>query len=246
MAVMNLTLKYKSPRARLVYIIMMACLPIWEIGAPIAIGYIIGLVMSKLMSLPFTFVVTSIPLLFALIAISILITAVAEDNRIHLSKDGLSFPLFLLPQLKYRRARLWTDLTNATVTEQQNLIISFNDGTSLLLQTKLLNQSDLEQMLLAVEMWGTNCNRSEQLIEFQNRIQSQDKGNDKVGYTQMWEEELARRFQTTAFIPLEPGHLLCKGRIKVLKQLAFGGLSAIYLAQENDLDLVVIKEAVVP
>ena len=62
----------------------------------------------------------------------------------------------------------------------------------------------------------------------------------------MWEEELGRRFQATAFVPLEPGQSLVGGRIKIVSQLAFGGFSAIYLAQENQLDLVVLKEAVIP
>jgi serine/threonine-protein kinase len=48
------------------------------------------------------------------------------------------------------------------------------------------------------------------------------------------------------FIPLEPDNALQNGRFKIVRQLAFGGLSAIYLAQMNDLDLVVLKEAVVP
>ncbi len=62
----------------------------------------------------------------------------------------------------------------------------------------------------------------------------------------MWEEELSRRFSATAFVPLEPDRKLQNGRVKIVKQLAFGGLSAIYLAQLNDKDMVVVKEAVIP
>jgi serine/threonine-protein kinase len=62
----------------------------------------------------------------------------------------------------------------------------------------------------------------------------------------MWEEELARRFSSTAFVPLEPGSQLRSGKLIVVKQLAFGGLSAVYLVQENGCDLRVIKEATVP
>ncbi len=46
-------------------------------------------------------------------------------------------------------------------------------------------------------------------------------------------------------MPLEPGQKLQGTRIEIVRQLAFGGLSAIYLAQMNKTDLVVLKEAVV-
>lgn len=62
----------------------------------------------------------------------------------------------------------------------------------------------------------------------------------------MWEEELRRRFTNTAFVPLEPEQVLCGGKLKIVRQLAFGGLSAIYLALKDNLDMVVLKEAVVP
>jgi serine/threonine-protein kinase len=62
----------------------------------------------------------------------------------------------------------------------------------------------------------------------------------------MWEEELRRRFTSTTFIPLEPGKTLRGANLEIVRQLAFGGLSALYLAQLNKHELVVIKEAVVP
>jgi serine/threonine-protein kinase len=95
-------------------------------------------------------------------------------------------------------------------------------------------------------LWGSDCERSPALIEYQNRIQNENKGLDRLGYTQMWEEELGRRFNATAFLPLEPGHTLQRGKLKVIRQLAFGGLSAIYLVQKEELDMFVLKEAVVP
>src|SRR5262249_39929673 len=64
-------------------------------------------------------------------------------------------------------------------------------------------------------------------------------------YTAMWEDELSRRFTSTAYVPLEPEHVLQGGRLKIVSQLSFGGLSAVYLCQYNDRDLVVLKEAVI-
>lgn len=251
MAELNLTLKYKYMPARAVFITMMACLPIWEVAAPIGVGYIISLIMRQPETVPFWLTVTGIPGLLLFIAASIAVTGCAEDNRLHLSKDGLSFPPFLLAPLKFRRARQWSELLSAAISTPESgkgrLFLTFSGGASLSMDLNCFNREDQEQLLLAVELWGTNCQRSQELIEYQNKIQNEAQGiSQGVGYTQMWEEELGRRFQATSFVPLEPKQKLLNGKIEIVRQLAFGGLSAIYLAQENQRDMVVIKEAVVP
>jgi serine/threonine-protein kinase len=66
-----------------------------------------------------------------------------------------------------------------------------------------------------------------------------------LNYTDMWEDELQRRFSSVAFVPLEPGQVLRDGSLRVVRHLAMGGLSAVYLCQLNENKLVVLKEAVV-
>jgi eukaryotic-like serine/threonine-protein kinase len=55
-----------------------------------------------------------------------------------------------------------------------------------------------------------------------------------------------RHFSSVTFIPLEPNRTLQDGRLKVLRQLSFGGFSAVYLAQTGVGEKVVIKESVIP
>ncbi len=257
MAELNITLRYKYLPARIVFIAMMALLPLWEVAAPMTVGSIIGQTMSYPGLVPFSRVIFEIPFLLLLIVLAISITGCAEDNRLHLSKDGISFPLFFLPKLKFRRAWQWTELSSADLFEsltdekgvqKAGLLLSFGNNAQLRLDLSKFDRADLEQLLLGIEIWGTNCTRSAELVNYQNQVQNQNQAQDgnQPGYTQMWEEELSRRFQATAFVPLEPGHTLQNGKLKIQRQLAFGGLSAIYLAQENQLDLLVIKEAVVP
>jgi serine/threonine-protein kinase len=62
----------------------------------------------------------------------------------------------------------------------------------------------------------------------------------------MWEDELERRFASTAFVVLEPDKLLQDGKLQVVRQLSFGGLSAVYLCRREKRELVVLKESVVP
>lgn len=254
MAELQVTLKYKYLPARILFVLMMASLPVWEFGAPILFGYIIGEIIRAPWAIPYRLVLLVCPALLLVIVLGIALTACGEDNRIYLSKDGISFPLFMLPALGFRRARNWSELTEASVAvasseggrERAKLFLVFN--TQLVkLDLSCLAASDVEQLLLSVELWGTNCKRSSELVEYQNRIQNAGQGQDtKVGYTQMWEEELSRRFQATSFVPLEPNKTLNNGKIKIVRQLAFGGLSAIYLAEDSKKDLVVIKEAVIP
>src|SRR5262249_4639808 len=77
-----------------------------------------------------------------------------------------------------------------------------------------------------------------------NTVKEVSAGSGELSYTQMWEDELKRRFCPTAFVPLEPGKVLRGGGLKGGRQLAMGGLSAVYLCQQDGSQLVVVKEAV--
>lgn len=262
MAELQLTVPYKSLPARIVFSTMCALFPVWAIIAPSGLGMFIGRTVMHPDSMPVMATVVGCLSLLGLTLAAIATTALSEDNRIHVSKDGISFPAFLLPALKFRRARSWTELGRADlfvpsassselhdgepVKEGRRLLLTFDSAECLPLKLSRFERSDVEQLLLAIELWATNCKRSPALVDYQTQIQNQGHGVAKVGYTQMWEEELSRRFQATSFVPLEPGKELQDGRLRIVRQLAFGGLSAIYLAQENKLDLVVLKEAVVP
>jgi serine/threonine-protein kinase len=74
-------------------------------------------------------------------------------------------------------------------------------------------------------------------------IEAKDLG---LTYTELWEDELKRRFKAAAFMPLSPGLIMKGGSLTVVRQLALGGLSAVYLCQLDGKKLVVLKESVVP
>jgi eukaryotic-like serine/threonine-protein kinase len=97
-----------------------------------------------------------------------------------------------------------------------------------------------------MNVWAINCEKSPALEMLQDELQIKSDERLLPSYTAMWDDELSRRFTATAYVPLEPGQVLQDGRLKVVSQLSFGGLSAVYLCQYKDRDLVVLKEAVVP
>jgi serine/threonine protein kinase len=65
-------------------------------------------------------------------------------------------------------------------------------------------------------------------------------------FTAIWERDLASRFGSTAFVPLEAQTKMQDGRLTVIGQISFGGLSAIYLCKDTLGETAVLKEAVVP
>lgn len=245
MADLQLSLRYHNAPQKDGFGLMVVATPIWSLIIPGLIGFFIGHIISFPADLPLMPVVIITFTLFSLLALGILLTAISEDDRVHVSRDGLSFQPLLLAALKGRRNRDWSELTNANIVSDK-LLLQFSDNARVALDLKGFNTGELEQLLLAVELWGKNCSRSPELVAYQTQIQNESRGIGELSYTKMWDEELGRRFHATSFVPLEPDKTLRDGKIKIVRQLAFGGFSAIYLAQKDGVDLIVLKEAVVP
>lgn len=250
MAELRVEAKYKTAVGRAAFTVMCTLFPFWALVAPAVLGYVIGSTFMHPEGKAFADTAVICLSLIASIFVCILGTAISEDNRLLASKSGLAFPLYLLPQLKFRRNRNWSDLNSAALLvdgAKKRLTLNFTSGGFLAFDMSRFETKQVEEFLLAIELWGNNCKRDVALIDYQQSLQAIGKDDSSTpGYTQMWEEELSRRFSATTFIPLEPDHLLQDGRLKVLRQLAFGGLSAIYLAQNKGSELVVLKEAVIP
>ena len=245
MADLQLSIRYHNAPQKAGFGVMVMATPVWSLIIPGLIGFFIGHIISFPADLPLLPVMIIMFSLFGLLALGILLTALSEDDRVHVSCDGLAFQPLLLVALKGKRSRDWSELTNANLVSDK-LLLQFSDGARVALDIKGFNAGELEQLLLAIELWGKNCNRAPELIAYQNQLQNESRGVGELSYTKMWDEELGRRFHATSFVPLEPEKTLREGKIKIVRQLAFGGFSAIYLAQKDGVDLIVLKEAVVP
>jgi serine/threonine-protein kinase len=111
---------------------------------------------------------------------------------------------------------------------------------------KYFSPNELEQTLLALETFGGAANGQESLLPLKKMLQKELKSNGQKSFTNLWDDELRYRYAATTFIPLAPGTELQEGRVRVLRQLGFGGLSAIYLVQRNKMELAILKESVLP
>jgi predicted Ser/Thr protein kinase len=179
-------------------------------------------------------------------------TRLLSLDSIVADKNGLQLPLMALGSV-FRRYRSWNSIRKIDASpstdgtwKSQSLIFYGENGKPFKLELGRLREGETEQLLLAIEMWATNSEHSEALKGIRAQLQEDAPKRHDMSFTDMWESELSRRFCATSFMPLEPGFILRKGSLKVVRQLAMGGLSAVYLCQLDNNELVVMKEAVVP
>lgn len=189
------------------------------------------------------------------------ITAVAADEQIRITQDAIIFPLCMSPFLRFRRKRLWSEVAKISLVRfseedfyGSDIVILFHSGEIVKLELtgfvhlgiKGFDNQELEKFLLACEVFVGNSDVTSEIAEVRNMLIGQSEQRGEISYTEIWERELSNRFHATVFVPLEPGAGLKNGSLKVLRQLAFGGLSAVYLVQKDGRELVILKEAVIP
>ncbi len=248
MAQFQLTLKYQKPSQKLAFIISCILLPVWSIIIPVLLGIFIRLFFSGNLGFisPIAFWIIFATFM-SFIFMGVFLTALAEDDRIYITNEGISFPLNYLARLKFKRTKFWQELNEIDFFKNNNdniILLNFKNTGLIDIHSNHFNQKDLDEFMLSLEMYGKNIKTTDNFITFKDSLHVSD--NNSLTFTKMWEDELTRRFSNTAFIPLEPKSKLKDGKLEIVRQIAFGGFSAIYLAQFNNLDLVVLKEIVIP
>lgn len=108
-----------------------------------------------------------------------------------------------------------------------------------------LEREELPILASYIRSYAPHARGLAQLAELERFHDYQMRKLEGVSYTQLWESGALIQFGLTSFTPLEPGTVL-QGRFKVLKQIAAGGFSAVYLIGDDDGQTFVLKESVVP
>lgn len=178
---------------------------------------------------------------------------VAKDNKMVLSQQGVCFPSFFALLLWGRRNRPWYDLKAVELVgpeeadvKRKSLRLRFSSGGSISLRLADLQLTEIEQVILAIETFASGLRDSAALLETKRELSDKLRIEGVKSYTNLWEDELRYRYSSTTFIPLAPNQKLQNDKLKVIRQLGFGGLSAIYLVQQSGRDLLVLKESTVP
>lgn len=253
MAESELSIPYRSRVGAAGLFVTGALVPVWGIIAPlVGIGCIFMMIKLALLGGDESTATVLMTFLFSLVIAALGITAIAifAEKAITLNKEGIALPGIFLFKMGLRRQRRWSDVARIgfSVREKKTgqLEIFFKSGSVAKIDLDCIERASLEQFLLALDVRATEADKDIQLSGLLGELHDERSQVGQLSYTHMWEEELNRRFASTAFVPLQPGQFIQGDRLKVIRQLAFGGLSAIYLAQLNGTEAVVLKESVVP
>jgi tRNA A-37 threonylcarbamoyl transferase component Bud32 len=258
MAELEVVANYKSWPAKAVLSVVVILMPLWGVLAPIAfcVGLYFTVQQFSTYASDSTRIIQIIGVLLGLVILTItgvLMTLAFADNRIIATKAGLRIPFFLSFGTLFKRSFAWSEIKALKLVGDENaplnqlcLEISATHNRPINMHLGKIKESELEQLLIATELWCTDAVKDSKLETVHRRIQGTQSEVAGLSYTAMWEDELERRFASTAFVPLEPNVHLLGGKLRVVRQLAFGGLSAIYLCQESGKELVVLKESVIP
>jgi tRNA A-37 threonylcarbamoyl transferase component Bud32 len=179
-------------------------------------------------------------------AVGMLLLNWLTHEAIQIDKDGVKLPFSIF---RHNQLLLWSDIKKITVGganqkdwQRKQITFMTNKG-AIPLTLSHIDSTDMEKLLIAMEMWGNTSEIDESVHELKNQVTGNE--TPQLSFTGMWEEELSRRFCPTSFVPLDPGRVMRNGTLKVMRHLALGGLSAVYLCQLEERKLVVLKVAVV-
>ncbi len=141
----------------------------------------------------------------------------------------------------------WSNILSCVLDGRTlRLICRLKAGPSVSVNLNSLAESDREQFLLAFESWAPPAVWTDEIADYSNQLQNELRGIGQMSHGQMFDLELARRFNPPTFVPLDPGMKLRSNTLSVVRQLAFGGFSAVYLADDTLYGSVVLKESVIP
>jgi len=224
--------------------------PIWGVAAPLTLVLFIFILLRLPANIPIPYALLLSVLMLLGIGLCATIAIICDDDTLRVNKDGIRFPVKFLSGLKGRNQRTWEELRslrlnwkrNKNFSADEHLDFIFQDGGAVRLRLQQLNLTELEQFFIAFEACGYKCERDADLSDFELVVQSRNQEN-QISYTELWEKSLANKFCGTNFVPLEANNRLQSGRYEILKQLAFGGFAAVYLARPESGGFVVIKES---
>ncbi|MBY0551828.1 MAG: serine/threonine protein kinase [Candidatus Obscuribacterales bacterium] len=253
----QILVRYKSSSAQLGFTIMLALAPFWLLWIPWVSSWVFTAIYRDLLNGHVEPALIVLLVFFlGLLLTSLATVFVCRQNRFLVSGAGIDFPLRCLLELSWRLHRPWSDLSSIEFVGPDKkhsnnptaMIFKFVNDV-LPLELAAFTKDDLQKLLMAVEAYRPNLSIEPPLPKLNLGISAASAlpgSGPGTSFTKIWEDDLANRFGSTVFVPLEPGDKLQNGTLQVVGQIAFGGLSAIYLVKRKSGDLCVIKEAVIP
>jgi tRNA A-37 threonylcarbamoyl transferase component Bud32 len=252
-------LGYRARSSTLALAFIMALSPVWllwSMGA--AFSLMVAIIGHLLRGEPVPeFYDSMICFYLFLTLVGVFAVGVCRDTGLVYDREEIRLPSRFLFELRGRLRRQWKDLAKVDFRDRsgdhnhpQNMTLVFKGGASVPLAISGMKREDARELIQAIQLFAPEVEFLPELAKLDLDLAS---GFDAAlgavlqpSYTQLWEDELASRFGSTIFVPLEPGAKLQGGAITLLGQLCFGGLSAVYLAEREVGRSVILKEAVLP
>jgi hypothetical protein len=239
----EVTLNYKSLPVKASCIALTASLPIAIVFAVWSwVVIVLAVAHGSIQAAPTAVLIFGQVLILVSMALAAFLFS---DRTIFINRQGISLPVWLCPTFAFRSHHEWSKIAN--INYRNNVLtLFFEKGFPARIALAKLTPAEAQQLLVALDVWSGGVAKFSELETAKSEMHLLGGGSDKHGYTEMWEEELTRRFGATNFIPLEPEAEVAGGRFVVERQLAFGGFSAIYLVRDSANKQFVLKEAVIP
>ncbi|MBZ0185136.1 MAG: serine/threonine protein kinase [Candidatus Obscuribacterales bacterium] len=272
MAERSVVTRYESSEVAILKTLLKLSFPVWGLAMPIgaALGWaalfigLLGFLSFKISgypdmsgaitsglfeSLAAVFVATAIPIS------CLMLSRLTDKTNLIIDKNGIQLPLLISNPAVSGKYIPWTALSRIDIDsseksdwKERRLVLFRTSGGPIMIDMFRFAPEDVEKMLMSFELWSESCEISPEISVIKagvKQLADKEKG-EGMSYTSMWEEELQRRYCPTSFLPIQPGRTLKNGSIEVLRHLALGGLSAVYLVQLDGKELAVMKEAVIP
>ncbi len=174
-----------------------------------------------------------------------------SKSCITMTPDTIKVPARFCASMHGRLQRLWSDvshiaLINSHGSTDGKLVLYFKSGGHAAISLDRIERNRLEEFLLCIEMRADGAKRDLGLAAMLDVLHYEKTNKGDISFTKLWELDINRRFAPMAYVPLEPEQVIQNGNIRILAQLTFGGLSAVYLAEREPVEGVIVKEAAIP
>jgi predicted Ser/Thr protein kinase len=148
----------------------------------------------------------------------------------------------------------WSELTEISLKDLSSdptnprfvLYLSSKLGRKIALPLSNFDRASLLHLTSAIEQYAPSCRNSSLLGELPRFFDYQRGFLKKLSYTQLWSSISNNKFELSCFTPLASEAMLQEGRLTVKKQLSAGGFSAVYLVEDDEHEIRVLKEFVLP
>ncbi len=237
MSELTVNLKYRHALTTTLSVLARLSFPLWALIMPIvAVGSIVVLVAalmgSHLFGVPLTTAFEVLMAAIAVAAVGIRLNKLVEKRHLLVEKSGIELPSPLGTAFgcAYVPWQL-IDKVEANMKDESRPVIYFHiaSGGIKKVECARLASGEIEQLLLAVQLWAAPSAQAASIVQLQEAIKPQSLSDQVIRLC--GKMNCIGASGKCRSLPLDPGVIIRNGSLKVVRQLAMGGLSAIYLCQ---------------